>query len=344
MRPFDIRIVAAGSAALAMLIGLPHLEAQVVSGADAIARVARLRADSVVAVHTLSAEADSLGPVLAPPGSEGLGSGVVIAAQGVVITNAHVVTRARAIHVRTSDGDDLDAKVIGIDRDLDLALLRVSDARGLRPAPLGDSDRLRVGQWVIAIGNPFGLHHTVTAGVVSATARMLDDSGIEFLQTDAALSPGSSGGPLLDLAGAVVGINTGILGGMNVGLNLAIPIATVKDVLPTLLAGSAAHGWIGVVTSRLSPRGAATRELPGGLIVSAVTEDGPADRAGVRPRDIITAFGNERAVRLDRFYPYIRRQSRGTVVPLDVWRHGERLIVPVEVGRRSDPDQTAAKE
>jgi len=311
---------------------------QPASGADAIARVARLRADSVVAVHTESAEGDSFGPALIPPAPEGLGSGVVIDAQGLVVTNAHVVTGAGAVHVRTSDGDDLPATVIGIDQDLDLALLRVSDARGLRPAPLGDSNRLRVGDWVIAIGNPFGLHHTVTAGIVSATARMLDDSGVEFIQTDAALSPGSSGGPLFDLAGAVVGINTGILGSMNVGLNLAIPVATLKEVLPALRAGSVVHGWIGIVTSRLSPRGAATRDLPGGLIVTTIVEDGPAARAGLRPGDVIAGLADSRQVRLEQFYPHIRRRPPGTVMRLEVWRHGERRIVPVEVGRRSGPD------
>lgn len=164
--------------------------------ADSIARVAEMRTDSVVALHTSSNDPDA--PELLGAGPQGLGSGVVIDADGLIVTNAHVVADAKVIHVVMPDGDRVTATVLGTDADLDLALVRTANARGLRAAPLGDSDRLRVGDWVIAIGNPFGLHHTVTAGVVSATGRALDDSGVEFLQTDTALSPGSSGGPLRD--------------------------------------------------------------------------------------------------------------------------------------------------
>ncbi len=314
---------------------------------DSIARVARLRASSVVALHTVSPTSNVvLDPAVASPMEQGLGSGVVIDAHGLILTNAHVVAGANAIHVLTSDGDSITATVVGSDPDLDLAVVRASDARGLRPAPLGDSDRLRVGEWVVAIGNPLGLHHTVTAGIVSATARSLDDSGVEFLQTDTALSPGSSGGPLLDLSGRVVGINVGILspGGQNVGLNLAIPIAIVKEVLPHLLAGSLVHGWIGVATAPLSPRGAATRGISGGLVLAAITEDGPADRAGLLPGDIITRVVDDPSVRLDGFYRHIRRTSPGSVVRLNVWRRHERLVVPVEVGRRPNRDRAAVGE
>lgn len=304
---------------------------------DAIARVADLRATSVVALHTVAPAPEGTADFPAHPGGrQGLGSGVVIDAHGLILTNAHVVNGAQAIHVWTPEADDVTANLIGSDPDLDLALLRASDARGLRPAPLGDSDRLRVGDWVVAIGNPFGLHHTVTAGIVSAKGRALDDSGVEFLQTDTALGPGSSGGPLLDLGGNVVGINVGILppGGMNVGLNLAIPVAVVKEVLPRLLTGSVVHGWIGVVTAPLSPSGAAARNLSDGLFVTAITEDGPAARAGLLPGDIVTGFADDPKVMLPELYPYIRRQPPGTVVRVEVWRDGQRLVVPVEVGRR----------
>lgn len=307
---------------------------------DTIARVARLRAASVVALHTLSGEAVAPDLPIVWPIREGLGSGVVIDADGLIVTNAHVVEGAQAIHIRTPDGDDIEATVIGTDQDVDLALLRASDARGLRPAPLGDSDRLRVGDWVIAIGNPFGLHHTVTAGIVSAKARTLDDSGMEFLQTDTALSPGNSGGPLFDLTGRVVGINAGILSprGVNIGLNVAIPVSIVKEVLPRLLAGSVVHGWIGVVTAPLSARGAAARGLSGGLVVIAVTEDGPALRAGLIPGDIVIDVVNDPSLKLQDFYRHIRRSSPGAVVRLNIWRNQKRLVVPVEIGRRPTLD------
>jgi serine protease Do len=193
---------------------------------------------------------------------------------------------------------------------------------------------------VIAIGNPLGLHHTVTAGIISAKGRALDDSGVEFLQTDTALSPGSSGGPLLDLGGNVVGINVGILspGGMNVGLNLAIPVAVVKEVLPHLLAGSVDHGWIGVVTAPLSSEGLAARKLPRGLILIGITRGGPAAQAGLVPGDIVTGFADAPSAKLEDLYRRVRATPPGSVLRLEVWRNREQLIVPVEVGRRHTPD------
>ncbi|MBI4887243.1 MAG: trypsin-like peptidase domain-containing protein [Acidobacteria bacterium] len=343
------RCLAAFATALAMLTGASLVAAQspVPPGpapplrTDSIARVARVRASSVVALHTLSPGPDETWDLLTPPtGQQGLGSGVVVDAHGLIVTNAHVVAGAHAVHVRTPDGDDVIATVIGTDPDLDLALLRASDVRGLRPAPLGDSDRLRVGDWVVAIGNPLGLHHTVTAGIVSAKARALDDSGVEFLQTDAAISPGSSGGPLLNLAGAVVGINVGILSpnGMNVGLNLAIPVSIVTEVLPRLLTGSVDHGWIGVVTAPLSPAGAAARKLSAGLILIAVTDNGPAAQAGLLSGDVVTGFADSPSLKLRDLYRHVRARPPGTVVRLEVWRNRQRLVVPVEVGRRPNPD------
>ena len=349
MTPFNHRCLAAFATALTMLTGASLVEAQAPGSrlpapplrTDSIARVARLRASSVVALHSVSLDADET-PDLpnAPRGQQALGSGVVIDARGLILTNAHVVDGANAIHVWTPDGDNVAATVIGTDPDLDLALLRASDARGLRPAPLGNSDRLQVGDWVVAIGNPLGLHHTVTAGIVSAKARTVDDSGVEFLQTDTALSPGSSGGPLLDLGGNVVGINVGILSpsGTNVGLNLAIPVSLVKEVLPRLLTGSVEHGWIGVITAPLSPVGASVRKLLDGLVVAAITKNGPAAQAGLLPSDIVTAFADSPSMKLQDLYRHVRSTSPGTIVRFEVWRNRQRLIVPVEVGRRPNPD------
>ena len=307
---------------------------------DSIARIAHLRASSVVALHTVTADAE--GSYLPyGRGQQSLGSGVVIDANGGIITNAHVVAGATIIHVITNDGDEIPATVVGLDADLDVALVQASDARGLRPAPLGNSDTLRAGDWVIAIGNPFGLHHTVTAGIVSAAARSIDDSGVEFLQTDTALSPGNSGGPLLDLSGRVVGINEGMLSpfGQNIGLNVAIPISVVKEVLPQLRTGSVVHGWIGVVTAPLSPRGAAVRGVPGGLLLTGIVRDGPAARAGLRPGDIVTAVNSQPPLPLNEFNRHIRRQLPGSVVQLSVRRDQEDLEVTVGVARRTVPDE-----
>lgn len=301
---------------------------------DTIARVARLRTSAVVTIHTRTPEFGWPAPLLQPT-VEGLGSGVVIDAKGLVLTNAHVIAGATAIHLRTPDGVDVAATVVGTDAALDLALLRAADARGLRPAPLGDSNHVQVGDWVVAIGNPLGLHHTVTVGIVSAKARTLDDSGVEYLQTDAAVSPGSSGGPLLDLSGRVIGINVGLLstGGQNVGLNVAIPAALVKEVLP-YLRGEVVHGWIGVTTVALSAHHATERGLRSGLALTAVTADGPAQRAGLRPSDILTGFVDYPAWTLNDFYQHIRSRAPGTVLRLSVWRDGDRLVLPVEIGRR----------
>lgn len=304
--------------------------------ADAIARVARARASAVVAVHTRSTALELRGPRLDWMVSEGLASGVVIDAGGLILTNAHVIDGASDVHVRTPDGDDVPVSLVGADPELDLALLQASDPTGLRAAPFGDSDRLQVGEWVVAIGNPFGLHHTVTAGIVSAKARTIDDSGVEYLQTDAAVSPGNSGGPLFDLAGRIVGINVGMLsaGGQNVGLNLAIPSTLLREILPQLRAGGVAHGWLGVAVAPLSARGAHARRLTAGLVVIGVTEGGPAAQAGLRPGDVVLAFADEPAAGLRDFYRRIRARTAGSVVRFRVWRDTDERTVDVEVGRR----------
>ena len=313
---------------------------------DTIARVVRLRATSVVAVHTLTREAAAADDTPVLPASQSLGSGVVVDASGLILTNAHVVKGVDVLHIRTPEGDDLEAKIIGTDPDVDLALLRASDSRGLKPAPLGDSNRLQVGEWVVAIGNPLGLHHTVTAGILSAKARTLDDSGVEYLQTDAAISPGSSGGPLFDLSGRIVGINVGILStsGQNVGLNLAIPVSVVKEVLPRLRRAESVNGWIGVATEPLSARGAAARGITRGLVLTAITKGGPAHRAGLRPGDVVIGFVDAPAIGLGDFYRHIRTCAPGSTIRLTVWRNHGQLTLPIEIGHRpiqDDPEPVA---
>jgi len=206
---------------------------------DTIPDIVERRSPSIVFIHTLG------GTTGTATREEGLGSGVVVDAAGLIVTNAHVVEGTEVVHVRMPSGLDRTAHVVGVDRTLDLALLRVANAVGLRAAPLGDSGRLRIGEFVVAIGNPYGLHHTVSLGIVSAKARALPVGGPEMLQTDAAISPGSSGGALFDLRGRVVGITTLMFTGTssgNIGLNFAIPINVVKAALPKLGAAGASPG------------------------------------------------------------------------------------------------------
>lgn len=312
---------------------------------DTIAQVAREWTPSVVFLHTVGQGLPEREPPagrqqqpswLLKPILEGLGSGVIIDASGLILTNAHVIEAADAIHVRTPDGDEGDATVVGTDPELDLALLRASNLTGLRAAPLGDSDRLNVGDWVVAIGNPFGLHHTVTAGIISAKARDVNDSGLEFLQTDAAINPGSSGGALFDINGALVGITTAIVSGAgeNIGLNFAIPISVVKQILPQLRTGTVTHGWIGMRTMNLSRSGARAVGVDSGLVVIAIAGEGPAARAGIRLGDIVLGIAAQPPVATADVQRRIRATAPGSSVPIHVLRDKERFDVTVEVGTR----------
>lgn len=302
---------------------------------DVFARVARDREASVVFLHTIG-DADTVSglPAWIQPVREGLGTGIVIEAGGLVLTNAHVVAGARAVHVRTVEGEDIDAAVIGVDADTDVALLRAQDARALRPAPLGDSDKVRAGDLVVAIGNPLGLHHTVTTGVISAKARGFDDTGIEFLQTDAALNPGNSGGPLLNVNGEVIGLTTAILSkfGENIGLNLAIPINVVEALLPRLRNGTVAHGWLGVTTHPLLPSDARALGivLPGAVIVTGLHKESPAITAGIHVGDVLVGLGARPAVApakdLNR---RLLDAVPGDTLVLQLWRGGQQLTIPV---------------
>ena len=310
---------------------------------DTFSRIAAERSGSVVFLHTMSAPQtadDRSRELWSPPPSatEGLGSGVLIDRDGLVLTNAHVVADAQTVHVRTPEGDDIAARVVGADPDTDLALVRITDVAGLVPAPLGDSDNAKVGDWVLAIGNPLGLHHTVTAGIISAKARG-DGSGLEFLQTDAAINPGNSGGPLFDLRGSVVGINTAILTESrgNVGLNFAIPVNTVKDMLPQLRSGRVRHAWFGVMTTVLSARKAAKVDsrVSGGLLVSAVAPNSPAARAGLQPGDVILSARAPQPVPARRLHTFVLRSLPGTPLELEIWR--DRAIRAIEVTLEEKP-------
>jgi serine protease Do len=305
---------------------------------DDIARVAREQQNAVVSLHTLrgGAGTQTTPRLWVEPVKEGLGSGFLIDASGLILTNAHVVDGADVIHVRTADGDDVDAEIVGRDPEDDLALVRAAGVNA-RPVVLGDSDRVEVGEWVVAIGNPLGLHHSVTAGIISAKARGIDDSGLEFLQTDAAINPGSSGGPLFDLDGKVIGIATVIVseGGGNVGLNFAIPINTVKAVLPQMRTGRVVHGWLGVVSLAMNATGArrfGLRSPSEGLYVQEVAPGGPADQAGLRAGDLLLGMVAGTPVNARDLHTKLRQLAPGTRVTLRVLRDGQRIELSVVIG------------
>ena len=281
---------------------------------------------------------------------QGLGTGVIVSADGHILTNSHVVRDADEITVQLYDDEQLEAEVVGVDTKTDLAVLKV-DADELRPARLGDSDELSVGQWVVAIGNPFGLDSTITAGIVSAKGRSrvgLADYE-DFIQTDAAINPGNSGGPLLNLRGEVVGINTAIAtrSGGYMGVGFAIPVNMARNVMRSLIDdGHVSRGWLGVVIQDLN-QGLAESfgyDSNDGALVSEVTTDGPAATAGVRPGDIITCIDGKRIEGIDDLKLRIAQNRPGTEVELEVFRDGRDKKIAVELGELESDELTTSRE
>ncbi|HEX2967352.1 MAG TPA: DegQ family serine endoprotease [Syntrophorhabdaceae bacterium] len=222
-----------------------------------------------------------------------LGSGFIVDRDGYIITNNHVIEKADQIKVKLANGKEFDAKVIGRDSKTDLALIKIAGSPDLRPLRLGDSDALKVGNWVVAIGSPFGLEQTVTAGIVSAKGRTIGAGPYDsFIQTDASINPGNSGGPLINTLGEVIGINTAIIASGQ-GIGFAIPVNMAKEVLPQLKNnGKVSRGWIGVSIQEITPDLANSFNLKQrkGALIADVIKDGPADKAGIQRGDIITEF------------------------------------------------------
>jgi serine protease Do len=275
----------------------------------------------------------------------GAGSGFIVSPDGIVLTNAHVVDGADEVIVKLTDRREFTARVVGVDEQTDVAVLRI-DAGGLPTVKLGDPAALRVGQWVLAIGSPFGFENTVTAGIVSAKGRSLpDETYVPFIQTDVAVNPGNSGGPLFNLAGEVVGINSQIFsrtGGYQ-GVSFAIPIDVAMRVQGELLAnGRVSRGWLGVGIQSMS------RELsqgfglkqPRGALVSQVTPDSPAARAGVRAGDVILEYDGQSLAGSSDLPPLVGATTVGTTVALKVLRDGREQSLRVKVGEL--PVTTAA--
>jgi len=268
--------------------------------------------------------------------TQSLGSGFVISADGYIMTNAHVVDHADKITVRLTDKREFRAKVIGVDRRTDVALLKI-DATGLPKITVGDSDKLKVGEWVVAIGSPFGFDNSVTAGIVSAKGRSLpQDNFVPFIQTDVAINPGNSGGPLFNMNEEVVGINSQIYtrSGGSMGLSFAIPIDVAMQVADQLrTTGKVTRGRIGVTIQEL------TRELaesfglskPNGALVSNVEKKGPADKAGIEVSDVILKFDGKQVNSSSDLPRMVAAVKPGTKVVVELWRKGKSKLVTVEV-------------
>ena len=261
--------------------------------------------------------------------SEAVGSGVVMAADGVIVTNYHVVANSDEIDVTLADGRTFTGELVGADAATDLAVLRIA-AHDLPVATWGDSDTLDVGEMVWAIGNPFGLDRTITRGIVSAKGRrgVVESPYQEFLQTDAAINPGNSGGPLVDVHGRVMGITTAIVGRDFTGIGFAIPSNTARQVCDAILeTGYVDRGYVGMAL-RPTPIDVA------GVLVAGVEPRSPAARAGIRPGDLIVRFDGEEVGDPAALVLLLTRSAVGTRVTLDVERDGSTVSLPVEVGRR----------
>ncbi len=264
----------------------------------------------------------------------GLGSGFILSEDGYIVTNNHVVEKANDIEVVLEDGERYKAKVIGKDPKTDVALLKIEPKHKLPAALLGDSDKLEIGDWVIAVGNPFGLGHTVTAGIVSAEGRSLGLGPYDdFIQTDAAINPGNSGGPLFNLQGQVVGVNTAIVAGGQ-GIGFAIPINLAKSIITQLKGtGKVVRGWLGVLVQQITPEIADGLGLsePKGALVSDVTPGSPADKAGIKRQDIITEFNGQKINDMQGLPKLVAATPPGTQVQLKLLRNGKEQTVNLKV-------------
>lgn len=270
-----------------------------------------------------------------------LGSGFIIGRDGYILTNAHVVDGAERIKVKFSDRRELDARLVGTDKRTDIALLKV-EAHDLPVLPLGNSDQLQPGEWVAAIGSPFGFDQSVTAGIVSATDRNLSGDGtVPFIQTDVAINPGNSGGPLLNLNGEVMGVNSQILtrSGGYMGLSFAIPANVALSVADQLKQNGRVHrAWLGVSLQALDGRLARAfgRGETKGALVASVISGGPAERAGVRPGDIILKANGQLIDSVDRVPRIVAAQRPGQQLALDVWRQGAVVSLDVPLVEHGD--------
>ncbi|MEA3347503.1 MAG: Do family serine endopeptidase, partial [Pseudomonadota bacterium] len=266
-----------------------------------------------------------------PRSVKSLGSGFIISKDGYILTNNHVVEDADTIKVILSDKKTYDARLVGRDEKTDLAILKIDADHDLPAVKMGDSSKLKVGDWVIAIGNPFGLARTVTAGIVSARGRVIGSGPYDdFIQTDASINPGNSGGPLFNVEGEVVGINTAIVASGQ-GIGFAIPVNMAKDLLPQLKTGKISRGRLGVHIQEVTPELAASFGLDEkhGAVISEVINDSPAARAALQVGDIILAVDDNKVEEMRRLPRMIAAKKPGTKVKLKLLRMGRVLKVEV---------------
>ena len=283
-----------------------------------------------------------------PQRQRSLGSGFIIDRDGSILTNNHVVENAQKIVVKLANEQEYEAKIIGRDPKTDIAIIKIDAKTDLNAASLGDSDRLEVGEWVVAIGNPFGLDSTVTSGIVSAKGRHIGQGPYDnFIQTDASINPGNSGGPLINLRGEVVGINTAIFSrtGGNMGIGFAIPVNLVKELLPQLRGkGKVTRGYLGVLIQKVTPEIAESLGMDSGrgALVANVSKDGPAEKAGVRVGDVIVEFDGKEIKDSGDLPIIVARTPVDTKSSLKVLRDKKEVTLSVRVGELKDEEVVAS--
>jgi serine protease Do len=292
------------------------------------------------------------GPDQAPHGNQppvrGAGSGFIVSPDGYILTNTHVVANAEEVTVRLTDRREFPAKVIGADERTDVAVIKIN-ATALPTVKLGDPQKIKPGQWVLAIGSPFGFENSATAGIISATSRSLpSDNYVPFIQTDVAVNPGNSGGPLFNLSGEVIGINSQIFSrtGGYMGVSFAIPIDVARNVEDQLVkTGHVVRGRIGVTIQDVNAQLAESFGLdrPRGALVSSVEKDGPASKAGLMPGDVILGVNGRPIERYGELSGSIAAMKPGTDASLAVWRGGKQQAVAVKIAELKEQAQTAAK-
>ena len=283
----------------------------------------------------------------------GSGSGVIISTDGYIVTNNHVVENSDELEVTLNDNRKFPAKIIGTDPSTDIALIKI-EAKDLKTLPFGDSEQLKVGEWVLAVGNPFNLNSTVTAGIVSAKGRGIMSGGSDrnkiesFIQTDAAINPGNSGGALVDARGQLLGINTAIYSrsGGSLGIGFAIPISIVQEVMNQIIRqGRVIRGYIGVEPQDLTPELTEALQLPTqqkGAIIAGVMRNGPAEKAGVHTGDVLVSIDETPVLDTTQVLNTIARLAPGSTAQFHFLRNGEEIELPISIGMR--PDLTTRRE
>ncbi|HEY8369522.1 MAG TPA: DegQ family serine endoprotease [Thermodesulfobacteriota bacterium] len=279
---------------------------------------------------------------------QGLGSGFIVSEDGYILTNNHVVEDAEEVKVRLRDEREFTARIVGRDPKTDLALIKIDVPDTKLPAvTFGDSDQLEVGEWVLAVGNPFGLDHSVTAGIISAKGRVIGAGPYdEFLQTDASINPGNSGGPLVNMRGEVVGISTAIVA-QGQGVGFAIPINVAKSLLPQLRdKGSVSRGWLGIVIQRLTPELARGFNVPEdrGALVSDVMKGSPAEKGGLKRGDVVVAFNGEPIKEVTDLTRRVAAAPIGSEAKVTVIRDGQRIELPITLGEMPSETRQASVE